>query len=169
METWLIVFVGITAFAVLAQAAVLTATFLRLRRIDNELQDLRRRLNDRVDPLLDRLDDILKTVQVNSHRIMGDVAAITETARNQTEKFNRVTNELSDRVRLQIIRVDELLARALGAVEEAGEKIERSLTGPMREAVAVIHGVKTALDILTQRRRAEGAQSKRATEEELFI
>ncbi|MFQ5817512.1 MAG: hypothetical protein ACE5H2_06095 [Terriglobia bacterium] len=166
MEPWLIVFVGLTALAVLLQAGVLTATYLQLRRMSNEMSELRQRYNDRLDPLLTHLNDILRTVQVSSQRIMDDVTTITKTTRNQVEKFDRVSDELSDRVRLQIIRLDELLTRTMSAVEQAGEKVERSLTGPMREAVAVVHGVKTALDILTQRRKRGG---QAAAEEELFI
>lgn len=172
MDTWLVVFVGVTAVAVVIQAVVLTATYLRLRRIDNEMNTLRQRFNDRVDPILNRLDDILQTVQLNSHRILGDCAAVAETARNQIEKFDRLTDELSDRVRGQIIRVDELLTRAVGALEAAGDKVQRGLEGPVREAVAVVQGVKTALDYLAERRRKAAATQpgqSPATEEELFI
>jgi len=173
MDNWLIVFVGLTAAAVVVQSIVLTATYLRLRRIDNELAALRQRFNDRVDPLLDRLDDILRTVQGGTHRILGDVAAILGTARTQAEKLDRLTDDMADRTRAQIIRLDELLARALATVETTGEKIEQSLATPVREVAAVVAGIKTALAVLGERRRAGRAEQDSLPEamadEELFI
>lgn len=136
MDTWLIIFVGLTALAILLQAIVLTGTYRELRRLNREVEALRERFDDRVDPLLDRLDDILKTVQVNTHRILGDITAVTEAARAQ------------------------------------GEKLEHALTAPIREAAAVVAGIRTALETLAQRRRereqartVEGAEA----DEELFI
>lgn len=171
METWHFAFIALVTVAVVLQTVVLTATFLRLRRIDNEVAEMRQRFNDRVDPLLNRLEDILKTVQTNSHRIFGDLAAIAETARDQTEKVDHITDELTDRTRLQIIRLDDLLTRALHSVETAGEQVERGLRGPVGEAVAVVHGVRAALDFLARRRTAEPRQSPRprSQEEELFV
>ena len=170
MERWLVVFVGITAAALLLQALTLLGTYLTLRRMNRQLTDLLERFNDGLDPLMDRLDDILKTVQANSRRILDDVGVIAATARGQAEKLDRVTDELTQRLRGQVVRLDDLLSRALGAMEAAGEKVERSLAGPMREAVAVVQGVRAALDFLAQRRREGGAaSSSERTEEGLFI
>jgi hypothetical protein len=173
MDNWLIIFVGVTAAAVVIQAIVLTATYLRLRRIDNEMGELRQRFNDRVDPLLDRLDDILRTFQGSWHRILGDLAAISGTARAQVEKFDRLTDDVADRARGEIIRLDEVLARAITTVETTGEKIEQSLATPVREVAAVVAGIKTALAVLGERRRAGRARPDTLPEamadEELFI
>lgn len=172
MQNWLLIFIVLTAAAIVLQTAVLAATYLRLRRIDNEVGELRQRFNDRVDPLLNRLDDILKTVQVNARSILGDLAALTGLGRTQVEKFDRVTDELSDRACGQIARVDEFLHRAVAAVESTGEKIERNLAAPVREVVALVHGVEAALDSLAERRRTgtnAAAPGPGTAEEELFI
>lgn len=172
MQNWLLLFIVLTAAAIVLQTVVLAATFLRLRRIDNEVGELRQRFNDRVDPLLNRLDDILKTVQVNARSILGDLAALTGLGRTQAEKFDRVTDELSDRACGQIARVDEFLNRAVAAVESTGEKIERNVAAPVREVAALVHGVEAALDYLAERRRTgtnAAAPGPGTAEEELFI
>jgi len=169
MEKWLIVFVGLTALAVVLQAVVLAAIYVQLRRTDVGMKDLRQRYGDRLDSLLHRADDILKTLQNNSHLIFTDLAAIAQSARDQTQKFDRLMNEFTDRARLQIIRVDELITQALRAIEEAGSSLNRSLTGPVREAAAIIQGVKTALDYLAHRRRPAKPDEHTGTEEQMFI
>jgi len=169
METWLIVFVGLTAAAVVLQAVVLVAIYLQLRRTDVGIKEFRERYTERVDSLVSRADDVLKTVQTNCQVIFTDLAAITQSAREQTQKFDRLVDEFTDRVRFEIIRLDELIARALRALEEAGSSLSRSLTGPVREAAAVIQGVKTALEYLAQRRRAAKPGERSSTEEQMFI
>lgn len=169
MEKWLIVFVGLTAVAVVLQAAVLTAICLQLRRTNVRIEDLRQRYGDRLDSLLNRADDILKTLQTNSHLISADLAAITQSARDQAQKFDRLTDEFTDRARLQIIRLDELIAQALRAIEEAGSSLNRSLTAPVREAAAVIQGVKTALDYLAHRQRPAKSGERTSAGEQMFI
>lgn len=169
MDNWLVFFVALTAVALLAQAVVLLLTFLRLRRLHQQVADLLQQLNDRIDPLLYRLEDIVRNMQTNSLRILDDVAAIANTARGQAEKFDQVTDDLTLRLRRQIIRLDELLGRAVDALETVGEKVGRTLAGPVREAVAVVHGVRTALDFLAQRRAANKPAEPGAKEEELFI
>jgi hypothetical protein len=99
--------------------------------------------------------------------VLEDIAGLSRDARRQMQKFDALTDELADRVRLQIIRLDQLLSQALSNLERAGTAVRENVVGPVREATAVIQGVKAAIDFLAARR--ERQRGRQQSDEELFI
>ena len=168
MEAYLTVFIAVTAAAVVLQAALLVATYLRLSKLDEETRSLRRHLNDQAGPILRNLSEITLTVRENSRLIFDDLTALSQDARRQMDKFDRLTDELADRLRLQIIHLDELLRRTLENLEKAGSAMKDTVAGPVREAAAVLQGVKAAFDLISAR-RSRGRAEPRPTDEQLFI
>lgn len=161
--TW---FVALTALALLLQAGVLLAIFLTLRRMSEATRGLQRRMEEQVSPILDNVDEITTTVRDSSRSVLEDLAGLSSDARRQVQKFDALTDELADRVRLQIIRLDQLLSQALSNLERAGTAVRENVVGPVREATAVIQGVRAAIDFLAARRERRGRQQ---SDEELFI
>ncbi|MGH9804539.1 MAG: hypothetical protein ACRD4D_05155 [Candidatus Acidiferrales bacterium] len=166
--TWLTVFVGLTTLALLAQAAILVATYLRLAKLDEETRALRNKINDQAGPILRNVEDITVTVRDKGRLIADDLTAMSYDARRQLEKIDQLTDELADRLRSQIIRADQLLSQALDNLEEAGTSVKENVVGPVREAAAVLAGVKAAVDFLGARSRRGRGKSGREGEE-LFI
>ena len=148
MDGQLTLFVALTAIAVTLQAGVLVAIFLAISRVEKDTRQVRRKLDERIDPILDNVEHL------------------TANARRQLEKVDRITDDMDDRLRVQISRLDALITEALDKVEEAGSSVRDSVAGPMREAAAVLQGVRAALASLSLRRSRRRAASD---EEELFI
>ncbi len=162
--TW---FVALTALALLLQAGVLLAIFLTLRQMSEATRGLQRRMEEQVSPILDNVDEITTTVRDSSRSVLEDLAGLSRDARRQVQKFDELTDELADRVRLQIIRLDQLLSQALSNLERAGTAVRENVVGPVREATAVIQGVRAAIDFLAARR--ERHRGRQQSDEELFI
>ena len=148
MDNPLTLFVALTAIAVTLQAGVLVAIFIALARVEKDTRQLRRKLDERIDPILDNVEQV------------------TGNLRRQVDKIDRMTDVVDGRLRVQIARLDSLLTDALDKVEEAGGTVRENVAGPMREAAAVLQGVRAALSNLGLRRsrRRSGGD-----EEELFI
>ncbi|HKZ52517.1 MAG TPA: DUF948 domain-containing protein [Candidatus Acidoferrales bacterium] len=166
--TYLTIFVGLTTLALVAQAVILVATYLRLAKLDEETRALRQKLSEQAGPILRNVDELTLTARDKTRLILEDISALSYDARRQMEKLDRLTDELADRLRLQIIRTDELLSKALQNLEEAGTAVKESVIGPVREAAAVVQGVKAAIDFLTARRERSRRRPERV-DEELFI
>jgi hypothetical protein len=166
--TWLTVFVGLTTLALLTQAAILVATYLRLAKLDEETRALRNKINEQAGPILRNVEDITVTVREKGRLIADDLTAMSYDARRQMEKLDQLTDELADRLRTQIIRADELLSQALDNLEEAGTTVKENVVGPVREAAAVLAGVKAAVDFLGARRQRNRGKTGREGEQ-LFI
>lgn len=170
MDGWLKFFIAMTAVALVTQAVVLLLAFLRVKKLDEETRELRRKVIEHAGPILRNVEDTTLTVRENSRLILDDVGAFTQDARRQMEKFDRLTDEMADRLRAQILRLDQLLTQTLDNLEAAGAAVKETVVEPVREAVAVMRGVKAAIDFISARRERTGRQRAGSrTDEELFI
>ncbi len=170
METYialLTVFVGLTTIALVAMGAALVLTYQRLARLDEETRELRKKVIEQSGPILRNVDELTLTARDRGRVILEDLSALSYDARRQMEKVDRLTDEMADRLRLQIIRTDQLLSQALENLERAGSTVKENVVGPVREAAAVIAGVKAAVDFLSNRRGR--GERKKQVDEELFI
>ena len=166
MDAYLKLFIVAASVAIILQAGIFLGLYLRLAKLDRETRELRRRLNEESGPILRNVNEITLTVRENTRLIMDDITALSADARRQMEKFDRLTDEMADRLRLQIVRLDELMVQALDNLEKAGTSVKETVGTPVREAAAVLQGVKAALDFLSARR---SRSRKRPSDEQLFI
>lgn len=169
---WLPIWAGLTAVAVLIQAGVLVALFLSIKKTNERITKIAEDLQQKIEPVLSRLKYTLDETQPRLTTIVANAAEITELAKRQTYKFDRVFSEAIDRLRDQVIRADQILTGTLEGLEEAGTEFRRTVWEPVQRATALIRGIQTGIDFLRSRRRA--ATSDRppqpaSSEEELFI
>jgi type I site-specific restriction endonuclease len=169
VEAYLTIIIALVAVALLTQAAVLVLTYLRLAKLDEETKALRQKIYQHSEPILQNVEDVTTTVRENSRLIFDDLSGLSHDARRQMEKVDHLTDEVADRLRGQIIRLDQLLNQALDNLELAGSRVRDSVTGPVREATAVLQGVKAAFDYLSARRARAASKPRRRADEELFI
>lgn len=169
MDAYLKVFIIAASAAIIIQAGLLVALYLSVARFERETRALRRELNEHTGPILRNLSDVTLTVRENSRIIFDDLAALSADARRQMQKFDHLTDDVADRLRAQILRVDELMTVALDGLETAGSAVRDSVGGPMREAAAVIRGVKAAIDFISARRGSRPRPASGAPDEQLFI
>ena len=168
MEFWLEVISIVAAVALVVQVIILGALFFELRRTTEKVNNLVGDLQNRVGPLLTRVQILLDDTQPKITEMVADASHVVYLARGQAQKMDRVLTEASDRLRGQLVHADRILAGALEAVEETGAKMRQGLWRPMQKASAVVTGIRVGLDLLRSRRaprRSEEAQH----EEELFI
>lgn len=137
-------FLGIIAFAVVVMAAIqVGAIFAGIR------------LARRVDALATQIDQEIKPLIANLTALSSEAARAASLAARQAERLDRVFGEMVE-------RVDKTLAAA-----------HEFVTGPARQGMAIMSGVKAVLDVFRSLREA----SRRRTaprpamdeEESLFI
>ena len=100
---------------------------------------------------------------------MADTAEITQTARQEAQKVDRVVTDALDKLRLQIIRTDQLITGALEATQEAGTKMRRTVLGPVNQISALLKGLKVGLDVIRGNRHSHPDNGGVPQDEELFI
>jgi len=173
MDDKLTIFIGITAVAVLLQAGVLLGMFLAMRKLNAKLTAVVDETQSRVFPLLENakvmqadVKAILETTKPKLDLILDNVAHLSTTARTDIERVEVTLNDILDRTRLQVIRVDEMISRTLDRVEETSEKVQHSVMSPVRQMSGIMQAISVGVGTFfrEQKRRRNGGPN-----DEMFI
>jgi len=168
MDPWLKFFIVLAAVAIIGQMLILLGMFLQVKSMNERMTRIAMDLHARIDPILSRLHMVVEEAGPQISSAAADAAEITRLARAQTEKIDRVFTEAIDRLRMQVLRADQILTGAIEEIESAGTEFKASVLRPVRQATAFVKGIKVGLDFLRgQRRSPERAREQQ--DEELFI
>ena len=168
MNVWIQAFIVIAAVAIVIQMGILMAMLLSMKGAIEKFTKIADDLTGRIDPILVRTNRILEDSEDKIASIMADGAEVTRMARGQAQKIDRVFTDSLERVRVQVVRADQILAGALEVIEDTGTKVRNTLWGPVHQVSAVLKGVKVGIDVLRGvQRRAEPDGAPQ--DEELFI
>lgn len=154
--------------AVLLQAAAMLGILLALLKMRREVEGLRVDVKQRLDPLAQAVAAILADAREPIRTITANLAELSRVLRDRAAQVDRVVEDLVERSRLQIIRVDQMAAELVTRVESTVEAVQRQVLKPIQEASAVLRGVRSGLEFLLSRRRnARGSETTQ--DEQMFI
>jgi hypothetical protein len=103
----------------------------------------------------------------NVVEISANARDISGVAKDQAHRFAEVGRDIADRGKAQIARVDAVLDDTVEQVHQAGDNVKAAVMKPVREATAVLAGVKAAVTILVDGRRP--TIDHLTQDEEMFI
>ncbi len=173
-ESLLSVLVAIIAAAMILQSIVVLLFVLSIRKSLQHMEALLAQLTQDIQPVLQSAREFLTERKEKFNAIFSMVSAISanvleisSVVKGQVGRLDGLLTEAGDRARLQLIRVDELLADTVTRVEETGQVVQRAVLAPVREITAILTGVRTTLDIFF-RRNKRGVEHA-TQDEELFI
>lgn len=169
MSGWLEAFIVIAAVAIVIQTLVMVMIAVETRTSMEKFNRIAADLQAKIDPILTRTARILEDSEDRVASIMGDAAEITRVARGQAQKVDRVFTEAVERLRVQVIRADQILTGTLEVIEDAGSKFRRTVWVPVQQASALLKGLKAGLDILRHHDRKSPESEATRQDEELFI
>ena len=156
-ETLLIAFVALTAIALSAQAIILFAIFLSLRKaakaVKEDIDDLRASIL----PVVDHTRDVIARLAPMVEAATNDVMEMVRTLREKSVELDESVSEILERLHRQTARVDGMLSGALDTVDRAGEYVAEAVSGPVRQVSAVLASIKAIVGAL----RAPSPASRR--------
>ncbi len=173
MDEKLTIFIAITAAAVVLQMLILLALYLAVRKLSARLESVVDETQSRVLPLLENakvmqqdVKTFIETARPKIDLVLDNAAHVTTIARTDVERVNVTLNDLLDRVRLQVIRADEMVTRTLDRVEETSEKVQHSVMSPVRQVSGIVQAISVGVGAFfsSQKRRRNGGPS-----DEMFI
>ena len=166
-QNTLLALVVVIAALCVVQTITLLVLVLTFRKWSNRMAAMAEDATRNAEPVLRAARELLADSKEKLNLVSQNLVEISQLTKNQVTRFDTLFTDLSDRLRLQMIRVDQLLSNTVARVEETTETIQRNVLAPVREISAILAGVRTALDYL---RRRNKTRVERATqEEELFI
>jgi hypothetical protein len=122
-------------------------------------------------PIISRLQILVDDVSPRISGLVADASELTRLARGQAQRIDRILTETMERLRLQLIHVDQILTGAMEAVEEAGSRMRDTVWGPVVKASAMIRGIQSGLEFLrtARGRRQPVEQPSEQQDEGMFI
>jgi methyl-accepting chemotaxis protein len=160
--TILMVFVALTAIALLVQAIILVAVFFAGKKafdsLRGEFEELRtsalpvlnisRQFFERLGPDIGPVtSDVIKTA-ANLKTITSDMAELTTKVRTQVEDVQTSANEALERIKQQAARVDIMVTNLLDAADRVTGFLENAVSVPVRQFAGVLAAVKAIVETL---------------------
>lgn len=167
-DTLLTVFIIIAAIAIVMQAAAVLGMFLAVRRVQKEVTGIRGEVKQRLDPLINSVTQILTDSREPLRTVLANVRETSQTVRNRAHDIDRMIDEVADKCRLQVLRVDQTLSDLLYKIQNTGTVIQRNMILPVQEVSAVMKGLRAGMDFFLSRRR-ESQTREAPQDEQMFI
>jgi hypothetical protein len=150
---WLIVFVALTAFALLVQAIAMVAAFFLVRKTINTLQGQINEVRATALPMLNKTKETLDKIRPKIESIADDMADLSSRVRAESVDVQAKASDILERVHRQTSRVDAILTNALDGVEHASNVVSGSVVKPARKMSAFLSAAKAFLSVMKTGRK----------------
>lgn len=167
----LIIFVAVAALALLAQWIVLATLASRFGKLSRQVEPLLpqvEHLASALGPLVKDVHGMVAETRPKLQVVAANVAEVSALARDQLRRADAFASDFAQRLELQMVRVDDALGSAIASVDEIATTMRQTVLRPVRDANALMAGVRTGLDFFF-RRRASPAPRPVYQDDEMFI
>ena len=167
-ETLLVIFVAVSAIALVLQLVTLFALFMATKKTSQQVEAIAKRIEEEALPTIAAARVLITE---NGPKIQETIANLQKTSaiiRDKAERISTTADVAIDRARVQVIRADQLVTRALEHAEETTETVNTIINTPLRQITAILTGLVAGLSEFTGGRKVR-RQGKAVPNEEMFI
>jgi uncharacterized protein YoxC len=147
-QTIQLVFIAVTALAVLMQAIILLLIYVAVRKTANSVREEVEELRSSVMPILDTTRDLVSRVAPRIEEATTDLAEIVYGLRKQTAQMESAATEIVDKVRSQTNRLDKMFTGVLDSVDRAGAFVADAVSKPVRQISGLLASLKAIVESL---------------------
>ena len=170
LETLLIVFIAVTAVAVVIQMGVLVALYAAVKKSSTRMETLAGEVQARVLPALDTAQSMITAYRPKIDVLLDNVTETSNVVRRQVASIEEPIAEAIQCTRQQVARIDELVSRTLDRVEQTSQRVQQTVSGPVRQASGIVQGLSAGLATLLGRSPSQRTKkSATAQKDEMFI
>jgi len=166
-NTLLIVFIAVTACAVLLQAGILAGMYFAMRKTSAKVESLAEAVKTRVLPTAELAHSMMSDLRPKIETMVDNVSVGTTVLRTQLERVDATLTDIVDRTRLQVIRADEFVTSTIDKLEETRESVQRTVVSPVRQISGLMHGLTVGVEAFFNRRRSRNSPT--VQQDEMFI
>jgi len=167
MNTLLIVFIVVTALAVVIQAGILVGMYVALRKTSGKVELLAEEVRTKVIPTAQLAHEMISELRPKLLTVADNVSTSTTVLRTQLERLDATLTDIVDRTRLQVIRADEFVNNTMDKLEETRDAVQRTVVSPVRHISGLMHGLSAGFEAFLGRRREPNAAT--VPQDEMFI
>lgn len=161
---WIIaIAVVLACIAFLIQAGLVFAIY----RIAKASQEKLMPVLDSATPLIANVRRLADENGPKVSEMATDLVATVKSIREQVTRIGDVVRDSTDRAKAQIARLDGAVDETVEHMQHAGTAMKGAILKPVREVSGVLSGLRAALSVYTQGRRASVDHATQ--DEEMFI
>jgi len=169
VNTILIVFTGILAFAVLLQSLLFFGIYRSIRQMNEWLGVWSKDMLRNAQSMASKVEEAVSTLKSTAESlkpITQNLVQSTQIVHSRVVELDRFLGETTRTAQLEFMRIQDTFQMAMRRAEQAIETLRDSILMPINEASAVVRAVRTGIDVLFRRRRNPSVS---AQDDEMFI
>jgi len=167
--TIMLIFVGVTAAAIVLQTIILLAIFVSVRKaargVKDEIEDLRSSMM----PIIYNSRDLFSRLAPKVEATVDDLSAIAQGLRAQTADVQISAIEIMDKLRRQTTRVDRMFTTVLDAVDRAGGFVAETVSRPVRQISGLMSSMKAIIESLRTGPPIEPRPTHTPSDKDMFV
>ena len=166
LETLLIVFIAVTAVAVVLQTLILAGVGITVLRLGKRMQALQAKINDQVLPISEKVRALVDQSIPKLETVVNNVTESSAVVRSQVEKIDGTVTQIVETVRKQAERIDVMTTRTLERVDSTAATVQNTVTTPIRRIGGVLEGVIAGVGSFARRKETRRAKAGVPTEDQ---
>ena len=169
-QTVQLILVALVAFAMLAQAFVLLAAFIAMRKAARSMDEKIEAIRSSVTPLIDNTRSLVARLTPKIEQTADDLAALTHSLRVQAADVQSAADEMIARARIQGNRLDAMFSHVLDTLDRTGLFMSNAINKPMRQFAAILSSVKAVVESLRSAPPESRSNASRASgDHDMFV
>lgn len=170
-NSWLVLFVAITAVAFVGQLFLLFFLLKAIKESSSRLENIANRMEERATPVLAAAHAILEQAEPRIDEITTNLAEASATVRTHVADLAEATGEIVERARVQAAHLDSVIHATVERVSQTTFFLQEKVITPIRRVQAIVSAVSAGVGFL--RRNRTNAKSQQLAvaedEDEMFI
>jgi hypothetical protein len=160
----LMVFVGMVAVALIAQACALIAMAVGAAKTRKRGIEIFEEIRAKMMPVLENSQGFIQETGPKVKIITDNLVEASHVVRAKAMEFDATASDLNSKTRAQLDRVDGMVTSVLNTTSGISETVQRGIKMPVREFSGLMNGLKAGLDVLVGRAKGPGRNSRGDTD-----
>jgi len=155
---WLMIFAGVIADAMVAQALGLIGSAIFASKMLKKVEHLSDSFDQKTTPVMMKATALLDDLGPKIRSVSENVEQISYTVREKCDELgatltqiNRTVVDVNARTQIHVARVDGLVTDALDTTEEVSRVVQDGIRTPVRQIAGIVAGLKAGLETLVKR------------------
>lgn len=149
----LMIFIGIVALSLLAQATVVIIAALGASKVLKQMLILTKELHVKAMPILKTTEELIKETAPKLKTISDNLVATSSVVKAKAQELESTLTDVNHKTKTQVARVDSMISTALTATGALAEMIHQGIKTPVVEALGVVNGFKAGINVLVSKSR----------------
>lgn len=156
----LMIFVGIVALSMLAQAIALITLAIGAAKARKRALAIVEEIHAKAMPAIDSTQEFVRNYAPKLMTLAENLAETSNIVRNKAVEFDATLTDVNKKTRAQAARVDDIATTVLTGAAEAVNAIQHAIRVPLHEIKGLVNGFKAGLDVLVGRAKGFGSYSR---------